>query len=208
MAKKTATTAVPDGYLENAQGHLVPISMIDPLDKLRDEVVRGIMDNVLGLAEQLKLAKEDAMGQIADFVDLAAAEYKTELGGSKGNLTLRTFSGDMEIRIQVADRIVFDERIQVAKKIVDECIHEWAENADDKVKALVEHAFQTDKEGKLSIGRIIALTRLDIDDERWQQAIRAIRDSQSVASSCQYLRLYKRDDKGQSQRVNTDLSTL
>jgi hypothetical protein len=207
MAKKTATP-VPEGYLENAQGHLVPVNLVDPLDKLRDELVRGILDRVLGAQDLLKSAKEDAMMEISDFIELAASEYNTEVGGAKGNVTLRTFNGDAEIRIQVADRIVFDERIQVAKKIVDECIHRWAEDANDNVKALVEHAFQTDKEGRLSIGRIIALTRLDIDDERWQEAMRAIRDSQSVASSCQYLRIYQRDEKGQQQRVNTDLSTL
>ena len=34
---------IPEGYRINAQGHLVPESQIKPLDKLRDEMVLGIV---------------------------------------------------------------------------------------------------------------------------------------------------------------------
>jgi hypothetical protein len=35
---------IPEGYRINAQGHLVPESQIKPLDKLRDEMVIGIVE--------------------------------------------------------------------------------------------------------------------------------------------------------------------
>ena len=35
---------IPEGYRINAQGHLVPESQIKPLDKLRDEMVLGIVE--------------------------------------------------------------------------------------------------------------------------------------------------------------------
>ena len=35
---------IPEGYRINAQGHLVPESQIKPLDKLRDELVIGVVE--------------------------------------------------------------------------------------------------------------------------------------------------------------------
>lgn len=34
---------IPAGYRVNAQGHLIPESQVKPVDKLRDEVVMGVV---------------------------------------------------------------------------------------------------------------------------------------------------------------------
>ena len=38
-------------------------------------------------------------------------------------------------------------------------MHAWAEGANDNIKALVNHAFQTDKEGKINTSRVLGLLR-------------------------------------------------
>jgi hypothetical protein len=114
------------------------------------------------------------------------------VGGTKGNLTLTSYDGTLQVKVQVSENIRFDERIQAAKALIDECIHDWTAGSSSEVKALVEHAFQSDKEGKISIGRILGLTRLKIDDETWLQAMEAIRDSIQVVDTATYMRLYER----------------
>ena len=56
----------------------------------------------------------------------------------------------------------------------------------------MQSAFQTDKEGKINTGRVLALRRLDIRDEKWQKAMLAIGESLQVVGSKEYVRFYER----------------
>lgn len=187
----------PDGYMRNAQGHLVPIDVISPWDIERDALVRSIVEDAQALQQQMFAFKSQALGDLAAFIDLSAETYDVKLGGRKGNTSLTSFDGRYRVQLAISERLVFDERIQAAKALVDECIHEWTQGSRVEIKALVEHAFQTDKEGKINIGRIMSLMRLSIDEPKWRRAMDAIRDSMQVAATTAYLRIYER-------RGNTD----
>lgn len=198
----------PKGYLQNASGHLVPEEAVDAFDLARDELVRELCAKAEAAQRMLAEFKETAMDDVDAFVDLSAERYDARLGGERGNLSLTSFDGSLMIKVQVQDRLVFDERIHAAKAIVDECIRRWAEGLNAEIRALVQHAFQTDREGKLNRSRILALTRIDIDDERWQQGMRAIKDAMTVHSTARYIRFYKRDERGEYARVELDLARV
>jgi len=204
----TTREIVPRGYLKNANGHLVPEDTIDAYDIARDELVRELSEKARTMREALSEFKYAAMDDIDAFVDLSAERYDVALGGQKGNLSLMSFDGSLMIKVQVQDRLVFDERIHAAKEIIDECIRRWAADAGAEIKALVQHAFQTDREGKLNISRILALTRIDIKDERWEQGMKAIKDSLSTASTARYIRFYERDARGEYTRLDLDIATV
>jgi hypothetical protein len=150
--------------------------------------------------------KADAFGDIQAFAELSAEKYGIKLGGIKGNISLSSFDGRYQVKLSQADVKIFDERLQAAKDLVDLCIHRWTEGSRIEIKALVEHAFQTDKEGKISLGRIYTLMNLDIQDEQWQQAMQALKDSMQVVSTTAYLRIYERDDKGKFEQLALDLA--
>jgi len=185
-------TEVPEGYMRDAQQRLVPIDCIEHVDQLRDQTVRELAAAAKQLQASMAKFKNSAMSDIREFVDLSLERYGAKVGGTKGNLTLTSYDGTLQVKVQVSENIRFDERIQAAKQLIDECIHNWTAGSSSEVKALVEHAFQSDKEGKISIGRILSLTRLKIDDETWLQAMEAIRDSIQVVDTATYMRLYER----------------
>lgn len=205
---KTNTVTVPVGYLRNAQGHLVPEDAVRPWDKERDRLVREIVAAAKALQRQMSVFKSRAMGDVDAFVELSAERYDVKLGGRKGNVTLMTFDGQYKVQIAISDRLVFDEGMVAAKALVDECIHEWTAGSRTEIKALVEHAFQTDKEGKINIGRILGLMRLSIDDPKWRRAMDAIKDSMQVAASTQYIRVYERQGADRYEQVALDLAAL
>lgn len=182
----------PQGYRRNSAGHLVPEELIKDIDITRDELVREIIADAKEMQAQLAALKARAMADVFAFVDLSAEKYGIKLGGEKGNITLMSYDGKYKIQIAVSERLVFDERLVAAKALIDQCIHRWAEGAATEIKALVEHAFQTDKEGKISTSRVLGLTQLKIDDETWKQAMEALRDSMQVAGTTTYIRLYQR----------------
>lgn len=201
-------TPIPEGFMQNGAGHLVPISKINPWDLERNNVVNDIVKRAKQLQQLMTNFKCDAEGDAEAFIQLSAENYGVNLGGKKGNVTLTNFDGSSQIKIQVSDQIVFDERLQVAKALVDQCIHNWTENSNDNIRALVEHAFQTDKEGKINIARIYSLLRLEINDETWKQGMKALRESMQVSSSKSYMRIYERDEKGKYQQITLDMAGL
>lgn len=185
-------TKVPDGFMRNAQGHLVPLDMVKPVDQERDRLVRELVDIAKQLNVKLAESKARIFGDVAAFVSLSAEEYGVKRGGNKGNVTLHTFDGAFKLQIATAENVTFDERLQAAKELIDECIKEWAQGSRPEIMVLVQQAFQTDKEGNLNVGRILALRRLEIKDKRWQTAMKAIGESVQVIGTKQYIRFYER----------------
>lgn len=188
----TMPLTIPEGYMRDAQGRLVPLTMIKPVDQERDRLVRELT----ALAKQLNAAlisgKKKIFGDVAAFADLSAEQYGVPRGGKKGNITLHTFDGQYKLQLATAEALTFDERLQAAKALIDLCVNEWAQGSSPEIKVLVQQAFQTDKEGDLNVGRIMALRRLEIKDERWQEAMKAIGESVQVIGSKQYIRFYER----------------
>ncbi len=65
--------------------------------------------------------------------------------------------------------------------------------AGDELRTIVTRAFNTDKAGQINRSEIFMLMRLEIDDARWMQAMRAIKDAIRVVGSKTYVRCHRRD---------------
>lgn len=202
--------AVPRGYWENATGDLIPISKIKPVDKARDALVKDIAERAKAMNAMLLDFKTEVMNEIEGFVATSAAEYGHQMRGAlgKGNITLTSFNGRYKVERQVADRIAFDERLQVAKTIIDECVHRWAKGANHNIQALVNHAFRVDKAGNVSVSAVLALRPLKVDDPQWTQAMRAIADSMKTVASMQYVRIYERTENGAYIAISLNSATV
>ena len=160
-------------------------------------------------ARQLQDVINGWLAEVAAFVSISLEQYGVKTGGDKGNVTLVSYDGRYKLVRQMQDKITFGEQLMAAKSLIDECVHEWAVNANDNIKALVNHAFQTDKEGKINTGRVLSLRRLDIKDEKWQAAMQAIADSMQTASTKPYVRFYKRNETTQEYvAINLDVAAV
>lgn len=197
------------GYRKDARGRLIPESMIKPIDKARDELVQELVNRAISAQGSLADFKSKAMADARAFVTLSAEQYGTNLGGKKGNVTMFSFDGDLKVQLAVAENIQFDERLQAAKALIDDCISEWAKGSPDEIKVLVQDAFQTDKEGRISTGRVLGLRRLEISNAKWQTAMKAIGESVQVVGSKEYIRFYKRvADTDQYEPVSLDIAAV
>ncbi|CVA12606.1 TPA: DUF3164 family protein [Serratia marcescens] len=194
------------GYRKNAQGYLVPEDLIRPVDKLRDDVVLDIVEAAKVLRQAMADFKAASMQKIGDFIDLSSKEYGVEYGGTKGNVTLPSFDGHFKILRAVGDHRVFDERIQAAKKLIDDCVIAWSDGANDNLKALVDHAFRVNKQGRIDVNEVLGLRQVEIDDARWQEAMDAIADSIRVTGTSQYLRIYERQPNGKYEQISLDIA--
>lgn len=200
---------LPAGYMQDAKGRLVPISSVKPIDLLREDLVLQLVDQAKQLNQALTNFKAMAFGDIAAFVQTSAEQYGAALGGKKGNVTLHSYDGRYKIVRQAQDNIRFDERLQAAQALINECLTEWSEGSRVEIKTLINDAFRVDQEGQVNTGRVLALQRLDIKSEKWSRAMDAIRDSVQVVGSSSYVRVYERiENTDQYRPIALDLASV
>lgn len=198
-----------EDYKEDARGALVPIKLIAPIDLARDNLVHEIVAKVREENARLAKLKAEVFGDIEAFVQLSGERYGAKLGGKKGNVSLLSFDGRYKVQRAIAESLVFDERLQAAKALIDECIHEWSAGARVEICALINDAFQVDQAGRVNTGRILGLRRLDIKGEKWDMAMKAISESLQVAGSKTYFRVYERvGDSDQYRPIPLDIAAL
>ena len=205
----TQTAIDPKDYMQDAQGRLVPLDRVKEIDKTRDSLVRDLVQKALALQASMILFKENAMSEIRSFVELSAMEWDVKIGGQKGNITLFSFDGNYKAQVRISENMVFDEQLQIAKKMIDQCLTKWTRQSGSEIKALINDAFQVDQEGRINTKRILSLRRLDIKDDLWLKAMDAIAASLQVVGSKEYFRLYKRDN-GQDKwnPISLDIAAL
>ncbi|MFW6346633.1 MAG: DUF3164 family protein [Halomonas sp.] len=209
MNAKTPTAAsVPEGFRQDAKGRLVPEDQIKEIDKLRDEFVLSIVDRACELRDELRDFKGDVFSEIEAFVETSAQEYDVQIGGKKGNVQLTSFDGQYKVIRAIQEHITFDERLQAAKGLIDECLKEWTADARPEIATIVQDAFRVDSAGNIRTGQVLGLRRLNIQDPRWLRAMDAIADAVQVTGSKSYVRVYKRDDKGRYLPISLNIADV
>ncbi len=183
---------IPAGYIMDRDGRLVHKDRIKPVDKARDDLVKKLTKEARKVSGTIAEFREKSFEDIGAFANVSAEKYGAKLGGKKGNMTLFSFDGSLMIKLSQSENKSFDERLQIAKSLIDECIHEWMKGSNKNIQALVSDAFQVDKEGRVSTSKVMGLRRLDIEDPRWDNAMKAIADAVQVTGSKRYVRFYER----------------
>ncbi|MGJ3447248.1 DUF3164 family protein [Enterobacter sp. PTB] len=183
---------IPAGFWEDARGALIPESVIKPVDKERDALVKSLVERAKPLQEALHKFKQDAFADIEALIDLSAEQYGAKVGGRKGNVTLYSFDGRYKVQRAMQESIAFDERIQAAKALIDACVAEWTQDARPELLAIIDRAFSADKAGEINPARVLSLRRYEITDPRWIEAMSALSEAVQVVGSKSYIRLYER----------------
>jgi len=199
---------VPEGYMLDSQNRLIPEDQVREIDKARDDLIHKILVNAKIQSESLARFKNATMKDIETFIARSAKKFKVTMGGKKGNVTLITFDGKFKIVRSITEFLTFDERLQVAKELVDECIQKWSDGSRDEIKVLVTDAFNVNKQGKIDRNRILGLRKLNIKDPKWKKAMDAITESITIANTKEYIRIYERDEKGSYIPITLDIANI
>ncbi|WGL95111.1 DUF3164 family protein [Arsenophonus nasoniae] len=206
---QNTSQVIPQGYWCDAKGRLIPESIIKDIDKERDTLVSDLVKQAKLVSHDLSKFKFRAFSDIQALIDLSGEKYGAAMGGKKGNITLYSFDGRYKVQRAMQDRIAFDERLQAAKQLIDACLADWTEGARPEIHAIINQAFATDKEGEINIGRVLALRRLEIEDERWKNAMNAISEALQVVGSKSYIRIYERvGNTDQYRQIALDIAAI
>lgn len=195
----------------NKKGEGVHPDLIRPDEKLKDELVGKLIDTAVTLSNLLNKFKKDAFGEVNDFFELLLQNYNLDAkkNSQKGNITLENFSGTLKVQISNADSISFDEKLQIAKLKIDECLHELTEGSSPEIKTLITKAFEVDKKGDVNAKKILALKSYDISHVKWKEAMSIIDESIEIIGSKAYIRFYKRESVDKAyDLISLDLASV
>ena len=192
MTMNATETTPQTQYMTDAQGNQIRIENIKPIDLERDTLVKSLVAKGRSVSHNLAEFKAGAFADIAAFIELSAEQYGAKVGGKKGNITMYSFDGQYKVTRAINEHITFDERLQAAKGLIDECLHDWTQDANPNIQVIINKAFEVDKEGNINTGRVLSLRRLEINDDRWAKAMLAIGESIQTIGSKAYVRLYER----------------
>ncbi|AWI83045.1 sulfate transporter [Alloyangia pacifica] len=205
----TAQPTIPEGYMKNGRGELIPEAKVKPEDKLEDDLVRRMAALARSTSGELAKLKALAMGEAEAFQAEVASLYGAIKGGAKGNMTLRSFDGSLELQVAVSEHITFGPQLKAAKELIDNCIERWAQHSDDNLRVIVLDAFQVNKAGRIDTQRVLGLRRLSIEDAEWKRAMDAISDAVRVSGSKTYVRFYEIDpETGDRSPISLDLASV
>lgn len=193
-------------YMRDSQGRLCPVESVSDLDKMRDATVMELVAKARSLSGVLAAAKEEMLETIETFCQISAEQYDARVGGEKGNVSLVSFDGQYKVARAMQDNITFDERLGVAQAIISEVLRDLTDGSSSDLRALVESAFQVNKDGQVSTARILGLRRVKISHPRWADAMRALSDSIQPLYSKAFVRVYKRDANGGWQPIPLDIA--
>jgi len=200
----------PTKFMQNADGHLVPVESVSELDKLKDELIEQLLGKAAAESEQLARLKAEAMGDILGFAEVVAEKYGAKFGGKEGNLSLVSFDGMRKVAIAVNKTLEIDEaNLLAAKSLIDECLTEWAQDSRPELKVIITEAFKTDGKGRVNTKSILALLKLKIEDKRWKSAMQALRDGLHSDGKKTYVRFHKRTGTDNAwETISLDISKL
>ncbi|HEQ72567.1 MAG TPA: DUF3164 family protein [Spirochaetia bacterium] len=201
MANKNANGDWLDG-----RGKAVPPKYVPEIDRKRDYVVESIVNDALKLHTLMKKKKEKYLAQLTRYLAYLERSIGHELT-TKGNVQLTGFSGDKQVIVAINDIIDFDERILVAKELIDDCLKKWSMNADPNLKIAVSNAFNVDAKGKYNKTAILSLRQYKIKDKDWLYAMSVLTDSINIRNTKEYLNI-KTLQNGQLRTINLNFSSM
>ncbi len=194
------------GHWIDGRGNPIPTKYIDPIDKAQDKLVSRLIKQATAVSEKITKLRDSTFQEIDQFMADMEARYDVKVKTAKGNKSLTDFSHTLKVEIATANLISFDERLKLAKALIDDCIKRWSKDSNDNLKVLVDDAFKVDKKGNLDKDRILSLRNVKIKDADWKKAMEIITDSIKVVGSKQYIRFWQKRSDGGWESIPLDIA--
>ncbi len=204
-------------FWRNASGHLVPVDQISDLDRLKDDLANALVTQAETISTDLTTFQAKALAEMQAAKALMFERFGAKVGGARGGFGIRSYDGEVEVRLDVQEKISFGPELAAAKALIDECVESWDANGDTdpRMRALVDHAFQVNKKGRIDTSRVLGLRKMPmkdrngVPDPKWAAAMEAVTEALISDQTATYVRYYRRNPTtGAMEQVSLNASAM
>lgn len=199
-----------DKLWKDPKGMEIPYSRTTKSERLMEHRSAKLLKDAIGVHDKLAAFKVEIRTICQEVYDTFMQEHGQDQKDYKGNFTWYNFDRSIKIEVSINDRITFDELgIIACKEKLWEFLDSELESKDEFIKKLVMDAFETSR-GKLDVKKVTGLLRYKskINKPRFQEAMKLLEDSIQRTSSRTYFRIWAKDESGQYQNIDLNLSSI
>ena len=171
--------------MKDSNGDDVPLKYVSAYDKARDRVTRKILARFLKARAGLEKLVAECI------VDLDTLKGTKEKLGQKGNFQASSFDGLINVQIRQQYNILLDSRVARARELmleyIDGILGKVGGNDAQALKLIVDEAFRANNDGILPTSKIMALMRMEIDNDNWREAKSILQDAIKPQKGKRYL---------------------
>jgi len=200
------TMKTKDGHWIDSAGCAIPPKYVKPVDKRRDALVEKLTKRARKISAELVAFRALVLADVEGYLQYIADHYQVNGRNKEGNKQLTNFSNNIKLEVRVAKHIEFDERLALAKTIIDDCIRRWSDGANDKIMLLIDEAFKVDKKGNIDRDRVLSLRKLKIRDKEWTKAMDIIAESMVIVGARTYVKFSAKVASGAWVSVPLDIA--
>lgn len=182
----------------DSDGNPVPIKHVTAFDRIRDKKVMAIYNRWIKARQVVERCMADCIQDLEELQGERSKQPKGQIG-IKGNFSVSSFDGLVNVQIKQNYNITLDARAGQARDMM----FEYAESMIGKVKDIagfdvqfirnmIDTTFKPSSTGQLSIGKVYDLLRLNVRDPQWQKARELLQESMDSQKGKAYLLVAKK----------------
>ena len=185
---------VPDGYVKNAKGWMMPEASVKANDLLEGDFVDSYHCLMEAVGAGCRFLKLSAFSESHALVGMIVGDAGGSGATEQGKVTLQNLRATRRVVIDRRDTVAFGPEVAAARDRVMACVRKWSDGANANLVQLAMAAFQANGNGELSVSKVAALWRIECADEEWQGAMAALKDALRPTGTATYLRFHRRVD--------------
>lgn len=176
----------------DAMGREVPASYVPKFAKAKDAAARKILAAWKKEEARLKALWKETVAAVEKIHAEARKEEKLEPAAvaDKGYFSFRTFDGKVVVRLDRAREVSYNEKIDLAKELIDEAVEEIAGDTAGDLRTIVESAFKPrGKNRTLDRQRLGDICKMNVRNAKWQKAVELIKAAAEESGRMDYVRV-------------------
>lgn len=189
-------------------GHKIPSGFIPKIDREKHAAALKIHKKAVEISARLSAFKSEVFAMADDLYERTLTEKNIKLrNNSKGGYSIVTIDKSVKIEVTISESIAFDDRIDIAQKLINEYLEDKTKDGDAELSLLINEAFRT-THGRLDTRRIINLMKLQIKHTKWVKAMELIKESMSTSNSKRYIRVWEMQPNGEYKSIKLDFASI
>lgn len=208
--KSIITHKSSDAEWIDESGTRIPYNRTTKAERVMERNSARILKSALDVNKRLANFKE-LVRDLSNEAFEAFMEEKSSNRVTKGNFTWYNFNRSIKIEVAVNEPIVFDDlTIKAAKEKFDQFLESEISSKNEFAKQMIIESFETQRNGQLDVKQVMKTVRWEkkVNDPLFSEGCDLVNQAIRRPKSKTYFRVWVRDEAGEYQNIELNLSSI